>query len=178
MPIVVFMALAVVALMSPSSALAQRCEGRPGASAIQQYCEAIPQASGAGQRPSGGGQNTRGAASPQVRRQLQNAGADGAIVLGLLAASSNNADDGGNGDGTANESGGPGGSDAGAGGVPSGTDGASADPKVAEGGVLRAVSSAVSNGSTVGNEFSGLLVGMAVLAAAFGWISLRRRHAS
>lgn len=183
MPLVVIAALAVAAaLLAPGAAMAQKCEGRPGASAIQQYCEAIPEASGTGQRPGsngrgagGGSQGAAGAGSTQVQRELQAAGAEGAVVLGLVAASSNgdDGDSGGTGGG-ASDSGGSSGSGAGS---SSGSSGA-ADPKVAEGGVLRAVSSAVSNGSTVGSGFTGLLVGMAVLAAAFGWVTLRRRHTS
>lgn len=177
-PALVALMLAAL-LASAPSALAQQCTGRPGASAIQQYCEAIPDASGDARRPSGSSSSgSSGSGQPSVpssaRSQLEQEGDDGQAIIGLTSGS------GGPSEG-ASEGGSAGSSTSGG---PSSTPSASAaEPvssttaaKVAEGGVLGAVSSSVSNGATVGDGFAGILVAMAILTGAFGWILLRRRH--
>lgn len=168
MPIMLLVVMLAALFLVAPSASAQRCEGRPGASAIQQYCEAIPEADGVSRRPgsgrTGAGSDGSGDTPSPVQSQLEDAGQDGRAVLGLIASGDDYSGPGADPDGGGSGTGSAGGR-------------TSSEAKRAEGGVLDAVSASVSNGSTVGNAFAGILVGMAVLGAAFGWISLRRRHA-
>lgn len=182
MPIVILAVALLLALVAAPTASAQTCQGRPGASAIQQYCEAIPEATGGSQRPGGSSQNgssqNDGSDAPSgAQSELQDAGQDGQAVLGLVAASGGSDDSGGSSSG--GSSGSSGGADPGSGSQSSGESGGAptdTNAKRAEGGVLDAVASSVSSGTTVGDSFAGILVGMAALIAAFGWITMRRRR--
>lgn len=172
---VIAVAGVLLAAFAPS-ALAQACEGRPGASAIEQYCEAIPEATG--DRVTPRENRERGSSGADVpsgtSQQLEDSGADGAAVLGLVAGSDggNGGDGGGNGASSSKSSSG---------------ESASGDEKTeAEAAAvaaasspsdnpLKAVSSAVSNGATVGSAFLWGLLALAVAAAGAAWVGFRRQ---
>lgn len=93
-------ALAVVigVAMPAAGAQAQGCQGAPGASALEQYCEAIPRADGGRERPSSSGSGSGGSGSQSGSGQssgvssstssaLSKAGADGQAVERLASGS-------------------------------------------------------------------------------------------
>lgn len=173
--LVLTVALAVLGLTGAQQALAQACQGRPGASAIEQYCEAIP--NGTGGRESSrdrGASASGGGISQATGRDLRAAGRDGAAVLALVGTGDGNGSGGG---GAAK-----GGSDkrAGSGGS-SGSPRSQDETPAAEppsDNPLRAVKSAVSSGATVGSGFVWGLVALTLLALVVGWIGFRQRRST
>lgn len=166
---------ALLALLSPQ-ALAQACQGRPGASAIEQYCEAIPEGTGERVTPSSE-RESRGSASnvpAGTAQELADAGQEGQAVLGLAASSSGGGDssDGGGNGGSSSSSG----SGSGSSGSAGAENAASATPAASSpsDNPLKAVSSAVSNGATVGSGFLWGLLALALAAAGAAWIGFRR----
>lgn len=160
--------IAALIVLAPK-AMAQACTGRPGASAIEQYCEAIPEGTGERVGPSGSngssGKSSGSGISQSTSRELDKAGADGQAVLAIAAA--------GGGDDQGGRSGGSetsGGSQR----APNGTDVAAAAAQSPSDNPLKAVSSSVSNGSTVGSGFLWGLLALAVAAAAAAWVGFRR----
>ncbi len=174
--------LVPLAITGPAAAQ-QSCQGRPGASAIEQYCEAIPDGTGSRQTP--GDKASSSDKTSQVptgsRGDLQSSGPDGEAVLALVAASGGSGGGGGN-SGAGGTSGGSGGS--GKSGTASGGSGvgkvkgaAAVQPAVSPSdNPLRAVKSAVSSGATVGSGFVWGLVALTLLALVVGWIGFRQRH--
>lgn len=163
----------------PSSAGAQACTGRPGASAIEQYCEAIPD--GDGDRVTGSSSGSTGSSSQGggvpiskgTAGALAAAGPDGKAVIGLLGRESatgsqgQKSKSGGSGNGTT---------------ASSQSDG-SAQSRVAAAkspsdNPLRAVSSAASDGATVGSMYLWGLLLLAVVALGAGWVGFRRNRGS
>lgn len=172
--------LGLLVLPGIADAAPQACQGRPGASAIEQYCEAIPDATGGrvspnSERASSQGASARGAVPAAAQRRLTTSGQDGQAVLGLVAASASGSSDGN----------GAGGSTSGRDDRGGGIGGSSSGPSVAAGpqaartpsdNPLKAVSSAVTNGATVGSAFVWALVGLALVALIVGWVGFRRRE--
>lgn len=166
-----------VLVISAPQALAA-CTGRPGASAIEQYCEAIPD--GTGERPGPSSKSTAksGSGVPEgTSRQLQNAGQDGQAVLGIVAAS------GGSGaGGPSSGSGGKSATEKGQGSAPDAGEGVGESEttvvaaKSPSDNPLRAVSSAVSNGATVGSAFLWGLLALTVVGAGVAWVGFRRNR--
>lgn len=165
--------------LSPSAAGAQACAGRPGASAIEQYCEAIPdgdgdRVTGTGTGPSAtsGSRGSAGAASGSVNLPsgtagtLRAAGPAGKAVLGLVAressASGERPSKATNGTAT----------------TPGSSTTSIAPAKTPSDNPLRAVSSAATDGATVGSMFLWGLLALAVAALAAGWIGFRRNRGS
>ncbi len=167
---------ALFVVLSPQ-AMAQACQGRPGASAIEQYCEAIPEGTGERVTPSSE-RESRGSSSDVpagTAQELADAGQEGQAVLGLAASSSGGGGDSGNGAGSGASSGG----DSASGNASAG-DAASATPAASSpsDNPLKAVSSAVSNGATVGSAFLWGLFALALAAAGAAWIGFRRNGPS
>ncbi len=161
---------------APTPANAQGCQGAPGASALEQYCEAVPRADGGRQRPtsgspasgsqsSGSGSSSSSALPPKTAKSLDEAGPDGSAVKRL-------ADDG---DQPASTSAGSG---TGSGGSSSGDEGAVLAERVdspanPDGSPLRAATNAAQAGPTVGGALVWGLLGLSALGA-IGAVFLRR----
>lgn len=180
-------ALAACTLALPGVAAAQSCQGAPGASAIQQYCEAVPRGDG-GRDTAGGGNGSSGrggsGVNPATSKVLAQAGKDGAAVQRLAGGgpgasdgSSNNAKPGGaknsskqgSGSGSAGASGGA--ARAGAGGSGDGAGG----PKDPSGSPLNAAKNAASTGPAAGPAVAWSIVGLSVLGALAA-VGLRRQR--
>lgn len=184
-------AVAALSLSAPAGVQAAGCQGAPGTSALEQYCEAIPDAAGGRQNPgrstgssngSGSSSNSGAGVSSSTAAKLSGAGADGAAVEQLAGGvkkstaksssskSSKMSDDSADGSGVAaaGGSGGPGGGAAAAGAVS-----APADPSNSP---LKAATKAVGGGPTVGG---GLVWGLLAMTAigAIGAVVLRRHNA-
>ena len=97
-------ALALAAsLLATAPAVAARCEGAPGLSAVQQYCESIPSAGGdrstLGSVTSGSGASSGNpyllpqGVRPAVLRQLRQSGVTGRELAARLAASGSGGSD-------------------------------------------------------------------------------------
>lgn len=151
----------------PTTASAQQCVGRPGASAVEQYCEAIPNASGDRVEPGGRSPASGVSGVPsRTASTLQRAGADGATVLALVSAAGDvtpgdragRQEKGGTQEAQAED------------GAVAGISAASAPSA----NPLKAVSSAVSSGTTVGPAFLMLLLGLTVIVLGTGWVRFRR----
>lgn len=158
-------ALLVLATAGPAAA-APGCEGPPGSSAIDQYCETVPGAGGDG---AGGGQGTgqgrggRGdsrvgsSLAPGTSNALRRSGRDGDVLRGLPGAGGQKA---GRGDRSADGSGG-------------------ASPSDPSGNPISALGSAVDGGSSViGPWLVWILVAVALVLGGFGWMRYRRNTAS
>lgn len=176
-------ALVSLAISGPATAQ-QSCQGRPGASAIEQYCEAIPDGTGSRETPGNkaASSDRTGQVPAGTRGDLQSSGPDGAGVLALVAA--NGGSGGGSNDGTGGTSGRSG--DSGKSGTVSGGSGNGkvkgavvVPPAVSPSdNPLRAVKSAVSSGATIGSGFVWGLVALTLLALVVGWIGFRQRGAT
>ncbi len=177
-------AVAAGPLALPGAASAQSCQGAPGASAIQQYCEAIPRGDG-GRETSGGGSGSggSGAGAPGVSaatsQALGQAGRDGAAVQRLVGGGSGGTSDkrkrtkDGKSGGSGNASGG---SSAGAGGAGGGSTGGDASgPKDPSGSPLNAAKNAASAGPEAGQAVAWSIVGLSVLGALAA-VGLRRQR--
>lgn len=171
--LLVLAAILVMAL-PPVQAVAQECQGPPGASAVQQYCESIPAAGGTTRPPrgsatasadgsSGSGASTAQSSLPQdVRRQL-GASEAGQAVVGLVESADAASPDGG-----ATPGGGK--SDAGE----KATSSPAADAP--SGSPLRAVSSSIESGQTIGDGFLWALALITVAAIGGSWLAYRSRR--
>lgn len=168
-------ALAVLALTGAEQAHPQTCQGRPGASAIEQYCEAIPDGTGGRQTSSDRGSSTPGGGVPGAAgSDLRAAGRDGAAVLALVATG-----------GTEGSSRDESSKDAPRDGSTTGSGDSSATAEDQEStpavkppsdNPLRAVQSAASNGATIGAGFVWGLVALTLLSLVVGWIGFRQRR--
>lgn len=156
------------------------CQGPPGASAVEQYCEAIPRADGGRTKASGDGSGKN--LSERTNSQLGQAGDDGAAVKKLTddgstapSGSGGSGSDSGSGSGSGSGSDSDGGSGAGAvsGTTPTGVDA----PVDASGSPLKAATNAVESGSTAGPALAWGVVGMSAFGAAAALLLRRRAHA-
>lgn len=179
--------VAAFAWGTPTVAHAAGCQGAPGTSALEQYCEAIPDAEGGRQSPGSGSKSTgrssssSAGVSSSTAAKLSGAGADGAAVEqlaggvkksdGKKSKSSKKADD------SSSDSAAAGAGSNGGDGDGGGTGGlavsAPADPSNSP---LKATTKAVGSGPTVG---SGLVWGLLAMSAlgAIGAVVLRRHNA-
>lgn len=178
-------AMAACTLALPGVAAAQSCQGAPGASAIQQYCEAVPRGDGGRDTAGGaGGAGGRGGSgvNPATSKVLAQAGKDGAAVQrlagggpaagnggastskpkGKQGASKPGASGGGAASGTA-------GSGAG------GTGGSASGPKDPSGSPLNAAKNAASTGPAAGQAVAWSIVGLSVLGAIAA-VGVRRQR--
>lgn len=186
-PLLLAASVAVTAgtLALPGVASAQSCQGAPGASAIQQYCEAVPRGDG-GRETAGGGGGTSGGSSggsgagvnAATSSALAQAGRDGAAVRRLVGEGSSSSKQrksgrsGASGGGSGSAS--TGGSGAGGAGSASGS-GAAAGPKDPSGSPLNAAKNAASNGPTAGPAVAWSIVGLSVFGALAA-VGLRRQR--
>jgi hypothetical protein len=182
--------LAACTLALPGVAAAQSCQGAPGASAIQQYCEAVPRGDG-GRDTSGGGSGSGGRGGSGVNaatsKVLAQAGRDGAAVQRLAGGGSGagngstkrkgqgngngNGKQGSSGQGSAGAGAGAGSGSAGAGGSGS----AASGPKDPSGSPLNAAKNAASTGPAAGQAVAWSIVGLSVLGAIAA-VGLRRQR--
>lgn len=182
-------ALVAGALALPGVAAAQSCQGAPGASAIQQYCEAIPRGDG-GRDTSGGGSGSGGSngsgsgsgVSAATSKALTQAGRDGAAVQRLAGGTSSSPSkkDGGKRGGNDRERGSGSSSGGGTGvgggtGTGGGTGGTNAGPKDPSGSPLNAAKNAASTGPAAGQAVAWSIVGLSVLGALAA-VGLRRQR--
>ena len=176
-----FLTLAVPAAFLAGSpvASAATCQGAPGASAIQQYCEAIPDAQGAHRgpkTPAAGGESGQQPLPSGTSRELRAAGPDGEAIERLAAGQSVPAKPKSTtpspGQATPGTSGTSSGSDATTSGTNSVDDDAVDDPST---NVLTAATNAVSNGSTVGSGLAWGVLGMSTIGACAAIVLRRRR---
>lgn len=158
--------LLLLALAAPASAGTSNCVAPPGTAAIEEYCETIPSANGNG----GGGAHAQQPVDRSTTRALRAQGADGKALVTLLAS-----------DGSAQAGAASGSSTkprAGthrqhtAGRVKS----ASAAQDEPSQNPLRAVTSAVESGPTLGGGLIWALLGITALMVAAGWLRLRGRR--
>jgi hypothetical protein len=154
-----FATLLVLALVSPSVASAQNCDGdrSPGGnSEVDQYTETVPDA--CGNRPSGGNAGNPDAVPPATAAELSELGPDGAAALELAQANA------------------PKGGGAERGDSGSGLDEASSDLGSAPGSVLDALGG--SSGDDDGGM--GLLLPLLIVAVALAGAAyvLRRRRST
>lgn len=170
---------AVLATTVPSSAVGQDCQGRPGASAVEQYCEAIPDATGKPVQPSSEPSGSATAGTTPIGRKtgddLRAAGTDGKAVLTLAGV-------------TSPSRGGSGARDAPRNGTSSSTSASTPSERGAVAGVsaasepsaspLRAVSASVQSGRTVGGDFLWVLAAVTLIGLAAGWLRFRARRSS
>lgn len=172
-------AILVVAI-APTAAQAEGCVGRPGASALEQYCEAVPSANGgrqkANQGSNGGGSKPY---SSSTVKSLADAGADGAAVAALAAgAASNGTSDSdlpkssSKPNSSTTDSSGPDASGETA--TDESTQGVS-DPAAPDASPLTATKEAVATGPTAGPALTWGVLGMSAIGA-IGAIVLRRRR--
>lgn len=186
-------ALAVGTLAMPSVATAQSCQGAPGASAIQQYCEAVPRGDGGRDSSSGGSGGSGGGSgsgsggsqgvSAATSKALAQAGKDGAAVQRLASGGSGEAKkrsskrpggSGGDESGTSTTGSGTSTGGSGSGAAGSGT-GAAAGPKDPSGSPLNAAKNAASSGPTAGPAVAWSIVGLSVFGALAA-VGLRRQR--
>jgi hypothetical protein len=174
MPLGLAGCLAALALLALPSLAAAKCTPIPGRSALDQYCESVPGAGGDKPTP-GGGQGGGGSSlSPRQGRGLSAAGPDGRALRRFLdssgtttsgSSSSNNGQDGNGGDGNHNGSSGADSPEA-----DSSPDSPEAD---SSNNPLRAVKNAASTGPSAGPVYLWILIAIALLAAALGWLRYR-----
>jgi hypothetical protein len=142
-----------------AGAAANNCQGAPGTSAVEQYCEAILSADGARQRPAA---PRRAAASPAATAPLpaalRRAGDDGEAIARLLPA------------GTLRERPARAGREPGGGSAAAGAD----TPRDAGGSALSAARHAVQAGPTVGAGLTWSLLGATGLLSAGALLTRRR----
>ncbi|MBO9531423.1 MAG: hypothetical protein J7513_00410 [Solirubrobacteraceae bacterium] len=178
-------ALATTALLGTTAPVvsAQSCVGRPGASALQQYCEAVPEANGDRQKPQSSSSKDGGSTGDNLpsssKRVLGKAGDDGAAVAALAAAAGGGSGGAGGDSGGDGASGGSRSSDgsSGASSESSGSGSSVAPPSAPSGSALAAAKQAVETGPTAGPALAWSLLGMSVLGA-IGALFLRRRGAT
>lgn len=157
-----------------SSAWAQAggCQGPPGASAVEQYCEAIPRADGG--RTKAGGDSSGSTLSDKTAGVLTSSGSDGAAVKRLSDDGSAPATDKKT---SSAKSAGAGSGDA-SGTSPTGSSPESVvGPVDASGSPLEAATSAVENGPTAGPALAWGVVGMSAFGAAAALLIRRRNMA-
>lgn len=157
-------ALLVLATAGPAAA-APGCEGPPGSSAIDQYCETVPGAGGdgagggqgTGQGRGGGGDSSVGSSlGPGTSDALRRSGRDGDVLRSLRGAGSQKA---GRGDRSAGNGG--------------------AGPSDPSDNPFAAIGSGVDSGSSViGPWLVWILVALALVLGGFGWMRYRRNTAS
>ena len=162
--------VALTLLALPTAATAQ-CQPLPGRSALDQYCESVPGAGGdraadqGGRGRSGGaGRGGRGGGSslpPGVADRLRDAGPGG---QGLLDYAKSSRSGGSGGSGDASGKSGRGGD---------GTKGPEADRS---NNPFSAIKNAVSSGPSAGPVYLWVLIGIALIVAALGWLRYRARH--
>jgi hypothetical protein len=175
--------VALLCLMLAEPAFAQRdCQAPPGRSGLDQYCETVPGA--AGDRSPGAGGGTGRDVSPATKRKLENGGAAGKALLGVLGAGARG-DSGPGGDGgsasSGGGSGGRGGSSNGARsdrGSDKAADAESGSDKAADApsnNVLSAIRSSADTGATSGPGFIWALVIVTLVIVGVAWIRYRAR---
>lgn len=162
----------------PAAAIAQECQGPPGTSAVDQYCESIPAAGGTSRPGSSSGQSgasgSSGASSVSGTVERQLAGSDdGQAVLGLAAASATPSEAQGGGSATSGNASNGSAETPASSQRPADSQNAANIPSTS---ALKAVSSSVQNGGTIGDAFIWALIGVTVIAAVAGWLSMRRRR--
>ncbi len=193
-------AATALTLAAPGGAAAAGCQGAPGTSALEQYCEAIPDAKGGRNNPGDARSGAKGSSgsssgsgvSRSTSQALQSAGADGAAVASLAGGSSgggsgkgsggggksgsSKSSDGSSGSGAGGSSGsGAGGAGGAGGGSGTGGGGAVVAPADPSNSPLKATTKAVAGGPTVGSEFVWGLVGMSAIGAVAAVILRRNR---
>lgn len=168
----------VIAFMAETPGLAQTCQGRPGASAVDEYCEAIPSADGE-RRPPGSTDGSNGSSSvpAATARALTRSGADGAVVIALTGSG-----------GAATETGTQSQEPSSQPTRPSDLPRQSSDAQGAVAGVsaasersnnpIKAVSAAIGSGATVGSGFVTLLLALTVVVLGINWTRYRKSHSS
>jgi hypothetical protein len=160
-------ALSLVALSPAKSLAASGCQGAPGASALEQYCEAVPDADGRRVNPGTSGPTASGGvgASASTQQALTKLGADGIRLAHLVGRSHPTSSGGSVAPAGSGNSAKPGTSSANTVGV--------SGPNDPSGSPLAAATKAVGRGPTAGGGLAWGLVGMSVLGAG-GAIVLRR----
>lgn len=160
--------LPILLLTSAPPAIAQRCEARPGSSAVEQYCEAIPDGEGNQSAEDLADRQApradRGAVPPSASSALRAAGADGDQVLRLARATSpstGSADTDSGGRRLENPA--------------AKQDRSEADPVPGNNPIV-AVKSAAQRGATVNDGFLWVLLLIAVGAAGLSWVRVRRTN--
>jgi len=163
--------LVVLTLLALPTAAKAQCQPLPGRSALDQYCESVPGAGGdkaagkggggrsgrAGRGGSGGGSDL----PPGVANRLRGAGPSGEALLDYAqssAAGGSGRSGGKNGRGEAGRD---------------GTKGPEADTSDNP---LSAIKNAVSSGPSAGQAFVWILIAIALIVAALGWLRYRARH--
>jgi hypothetical protein len=147
------------------------CEAPPGRSGLDQYCESLPGATG--DRSPGGGGGSGRSVSTATKRKLENGGAAGKALLGLLGTGARG-DSGPGGDGGSASSGGGGGR----GGSSNGARSGGASDKAADApsnNVLSAIRSSADAGATSGPGFIWVLVIVTLVIVGVAWIRYRAR---
>lgn len=180
----VLLALSTTGTASPAFA-AGGCVGRPGASALEQYCEAVPNADGSRDKPGAPGtsaSSSGGGVSSKTQAALDHSGKDGAAVAALAGASGGGGNgnkpggsgsaSGGNSSGSSTSSGNGASGAAAIGGVAAA--GAVAPPKDPSGNPLKAAQSAAESGPTASSGVLWAVVGMSALGG-LGAVLIRRR---
>jgi hypothetical protein len=175
--------VALFCLMLAEPAFGQRdCQAPPGRSGLDQYCETLPGATG--DRGAGAGGSGRDV-SPGTERKLENSGATGDALLGLLGSGPRGGSGPGGGGGSASSgsAGGDGGSSKGArsslgarsskGGRPDGGSDKAADAP--SNNVLSAIRSSADAGATSGPGFIWVLVIVTLVIVGVAWIRYRAR---
>lgn len=172
---------ALLLAVTTTEANAQACTGRPGASAIEQYCEAIPD--GDGERSTAAGESRdpeRGANElpRSTAEALRNAGTEGRVILGLVGgAASENSMRGPGTDRSGTSSGASTAQGTGSGNMRRDADDV-APASAPSSNPLRAVRSAVTNGATIDSGFLWGVLAMTVVLVGAGWVGFRRNHSS
>lgn len=158
---------------TPAVAQSGGCQGAPGSSAVEQYCEAIPRGDGGRSQAGGSGSgNGTSTISKKTGEALADAGADGASIARLAQDGSAPADSS---DGKSSDSGSS--SDSGDGAVKDARASGVAAPKDASGSPLKAATEAAQTGSTVGPALAWGVIGMSALGAISA-VLIRRRKGS
>lgn len=169
-------ALFLLVLAAPASASTTNCVAPPGTAAIEEYCETVPSATG---NPSGGARAPH-PLSGSTQAALRSQGADGKALAGLLR-SDGSAPAGGASSSSASSSSSSssgGGGAGGGGGAKSrgGVADTSASQDEPSSNPLRAVTSAVQAGPTLGGGLVWALLAITALILAAAWLRLRARR--
>jgi hypothetical protein len=164
--------VALLCLMPAEPALGQRdCEAPPGRSGLDQYCESVPGATG--DRGPGAGAGSGRDVSPATKRKLENGGAAGKALLGVLGTGPR-ADSGPGGDGGSASSGGGGGGGGSSNGARSGG-GSDKAADAPSNNVFSAIRSSADAGATSGPGFIWVLVIVTLVIVGVAWIRYRAR---
>ena len=166
---VALVALALLAL--PAVARAANCQPLPGRSALDQYCESVPGAGGdkaarGGKRSGGAGGGGRGDGSslpPGVADRLRDAGPGGEALLDYARTSGSGAVGGSGKSGKAGRGG-------------AGQDGTKGPEADSSNNPFSAIKNAVSSGPSAGPVYLWVLIAIALIVAALGWLRYRARH--